>query len=270
MIELCPEDGRIYLTCSGFVACFDPDAGTMSEVYSLYNAKSVSRSAAYGNLVQVAKDGGSNANWNARKLRVYPAAGGTDNAEVEPSPVVDMYRAKWLRSAPARWAPARPVVGHPAIEVDGETSATFSLPVVSLPVPPATLTLSVSNAVAATATISSAGTAVLAASVVPGTTSPYQIELVDADGQRSVGRGVVTVPGGPHSVLPVPRERKPVRRAYFLVPVQSRSAQGRERDHRQAGGGEIRLHARAAFRVLCEDEGGWRHALRTAYDGGVE
>ena len=72
-----------------------------------------------------------------------------------------------------------------------------------------------------------------------------------------------------HQPHPVPREARAHPRA-GLLPVQSRPAARGQRDHRQARGGEVRVHPGPALRGLPDAARQGREALRPAHDDRVE
>ena len=202
MLELCPEDGCVYLTDWSNVKRFDPATGSMTTLYSLSNSKSVSHSDELGDLVEMPTESNG---YHARRIRRYPLSGTASYADVSPQGVTAMYRAKWLRSVPARYGPVLPVAGRPEVAFSRDcTTATFTLPVRVLGTPSATLSLAIDGSSAGSAAVSGTGAASVSATVEPGATLSYVLTLVDANGNRAIGRGTAVVPYPPELALGEP------------------------------------------------------------------
>ncbi|MBR1608601.1 MAG: hypothetical protein IJ678_03180, partial [Kiritimatiellae bacterium] len=100
------EDGKLYTTDWYGVRRFDPDTETFTTLYSLSNAKSISHSETYGDIVELPTPAVYSDNYSANKVRVYPKSGDASNYyEVTPSPQMSMYRARWVSAKPAARAP---------------------------------------------------------------------------------------------------------------------------------------------------------------------
>ena len=202
MLELCPEDGCVYLTDWSNVKRFDPATGAMTTLYSLSNSKSVSHSEELGDLVEMPTESNG---YHARRIRRYPLSGTASYADVSPQGVTAMYRAKWLRSVPARYGPVLPVAGRPEVAFSRDcTTATFTLPVRVLGTSSATLSLAIDNSSAGSTAVSGTGPASISATVEPGATLSYVLTLVDANGNRAIGRGTAVVPYPPELALGEP------------------------------------------------------------------
>ena len=97
-------NGKLYATDWYGVHRFDPDTERWTTLYSLTNAKCVSHSETYGDIVQLPTRDVYSDGYSANKIRVYPRSGDASSYyEVTPSPQSKMYRTRWVSTQARAW-----------------------------------------------------------------------------------------------------------------------------------------------------------------------
>ena len=196
-------NGKLYATDGYGVHRFDPDSESWTTLYRLTNAKCVSHSDAYGDVVELPTSDVYSDGYSANKVRVYPVSGDASNYyEVTPSPKSKMYRARWVSTQARAWTADLPRLGVLSPAVSNHVSVSFPVPVEAVGTAPATAKIVFAGKTVFTRTdVVSAGTLAASFAAKAPSTNSWEVSLVDAAGQSSNMRGSFVVPAPPAPAL---------------------------------------------------------------------
>ena len=128
-------NGKLYATDWYGVHRFDPDSESWTTLYRLTNAKCVSHSDAFGDVVELPTSDVYSDGYSANKVRVYPVSGDASNYyEVTPSPKSKMYRARWVSTQARAWTADLPRLGVLSPAVSNHVSVSPSCDLMIAPV----------------------------------------------------------------------------------------------------------------------------------------
>ena len=195
-------NGKLYATDWYGVHRFDPDSESWTTLYTLTNAKCVSHSDAFGDVVELPTSDYTD-QYSASRVRVYPVSGNASNYyEVTPSPKSKMYRARWVSTQARAWTADLPRLGVLSPAVSNHVTVSFPVPVEAVGTAPATAKIVFAGKTVFIRTdVVSAGTLAASFAAKAPSTNSWEVSLVDAAGQASNMRGSFVVPAPPAPAL---------------------------------------------------------------------